>query len=89
MTDHDEAGEARAYRGRISISIPKDVEDVLGSVENASAYIADAVRRKARTDRTRAMVERHGYKVTAEGVAAASAKLRAAEQRRQARREAA
>lgn len=67
---------------KLSISLPDDVAAHLDSVENASAYIAEAIRLRRRSERTRAMLARHGITVTDEGVAAAGERLRAAEQRR-------
>jgi hypothetical protein len=67
---------------KLSISLPDDVAEHLDHIENASAYIADAIRQRRRSERTRAMLARHGINITDEGVAAAGEKLRAAEQRR-------
>jgi hypothetical protein len=69
---------------KLSISLPDDAAEVLDQVPNASAYIADAIRRLHRSDRTRAMMARHGLAITDEGVAAAATRLRAAEARRDA-----
>ena len=69
---------------KLSISLPEDLAEHLDHVENASAYIADAIRLRLRAERTRAMLDRHGIQVTDAGVAAAAAKLRAAEERRRA-----
>lgn len=67
---------------KLSISLPDDVAAHLDRVENASGYIADAIRLKRRSERTRALFASHGIKITDEGVAAAGVKLREAEERR-------
>jgi hypothetical protein len=67
---------------KLSISLPDDIAEHLDHVENASSYIADAIRRKRRMERTREMFARHGLQITDEGVARAGEKLRAAEERR-------
>jgi hypothetical protein len=69
----------------MSITVPPDVAEVLDGVDNASAYIADAVRKKARLERLHATFARRGLSVTPEGVARAGEKLRAAEERRRRR----
>jgi hypothetical protein len=67
---------------KLSISLPDDVAEHLDHVDNASAYIAEAIRQRRKRERTRALLARHGIEVTDEGVAAAAEKLRAAEERR-------
>ena len=67
---------------KLSISLPDDLAEHLDQVENASAYIADAIRLRRRVERTRAMMFRHGVELTDEGVAAAGERLRAIEERR-------
>jgi len=67
---------------RMNLSLPEDVAEYLDNVENASAYVAEAVRRARRSERSRAMLARHGIQVTDAGVKAAGEKLRAAEDRR-------
>ncbi|HCT75714.1 MAG TPA: hypothetical protein DGG94_13735 [Micromonosporaceae bacterium] len=67
---------------KLSISLPDDVAEHLDHVENASAYIADAIRLRRKGERTRELFARHGIRVTDEGVAAAGERLRAAEERR-------
>jgi hypothetical protein len=74
---------------KLSISLPDDVAEHLDHVDNASAYIADAIRARRNSERTRAMLARHGIRVTDAGIAAAGEKLRAAEERRRQRRQAA
>jgi hypothetical protein len=68
---------------KLSISVPDDVAEHLDTVDNASAYITDAIRLRRRSERTREMMARHGVPVTDEGVHAAGERLRAAERRRQ------
>jgi hypothetical protein len=67
---------------KMSIGLPDDIAAHLDNVDNASAYIAEAIRLRRRSERTRQMLARHGIAVTDEGVAAAGERLRAAEQRR-------
>ena len=74
---------------KVSISLPDDVAAHLDTVDNASAYIADAIRLRRKSEHTRELLARHGITVTDEGVTAAGERLRAAEQRRQHRRPAA
>jgi hypothetical protein len=72
---------------KFSISLPDEVAAVLDGVDNASAYIAEAIRRQDRRDRTRDVFARRGVTLTEDGIAAASARLRAAEARRRRPRE--
>jgi hypothetical protein len=53
---------------KISVSLPEDIAAVLDGVDNASAYVAEAVRERAQRDSTREMMRRHGYEVTDAGV---------------------
>jgi hypothetical protein len=71
---------------KLSISLPDDVAEHLDHVENASAYIADAIRMRRKRERTREMFARHGIHMTDEGIAAAGERLRAVEERRRQRR---
>ncbi|MGH3681782.1 MAG: hypothetical protein ACRDT2_16235 [Natronosporangium sp.] len=71
---------------KLSISVPDDVAAELDRVDNASAYIAEAVRLRRRRERTREMLERHGVPVTDEGVSAMGERLRALKDRRRQRR---
>ena len=70
---------------KVSISLPDDVAAHLDTVDNASAYIAEAIRLRRKSERTREMLLRHGFAVTDDGVATAGERLRAAEQRRRPR----
>ncbi len=67
---------------KLSISLPDDLAEHLDTVDNASAYIADAIRLRRKGERTREMFARHGIQITEEGVQAAGERLRAAEERR-------
>lgn len=71
---------------KLSISLPDDVAEELDRVDNASAYITEAIRLRRRRERTREMLERHGVQVTDEGVAAMGERLRALKDRRRQRR---
>jgi hypothetical protein len=73
---------------KLSISLPDDVAEHLDHVENASAYIAEAIRRQRRSERTREFFAKQGIHITDEGVARAGEKLRAAEERRRQKRSA-
>ncbi len=55
-------------------------------MENASAYIAEAIRMRRKREHTRHMLARHGMQVSDEGVAAAGERLRAVEERRRQRK---
>lgn len=74
---------------KLSISLPDDVAEHLDHVENASGYIADAIRLKRKSEQTRAWFAGQGIHITDEGVAAAGERLRAAEERRRLKRAAA
>jgi Arc/MetJ-type ribon-helix-helix transcriptional regulator len=67
---------------KLSISLPDDIAEQLDHVENASAYIAEAIRLCRSRERTREMLERHGVHVTDDGVAAMGDRLRALRERR-------
>jgi hypothetical protein len=71
---------------KISISLPDDIAEHLDHIENASAYIAEAIRRQRKSERTRAFFAEQGIHITDEGVAAAGEKLKAAEEKRRRRR---
>jgi hypothetical protein len=55
---------------KIAISIPDDVAERLaaGDIENVSAYITEAVRRRIVVESTRDFLRAHGVNVTDEGV---------------------
>lgn len=60
---------ARGMTRKISISVPDDVAETLDGVDNASAYIAEAVRMRRDRETTRELMRRHGYEVSDTGVA--------------------
>jgi Arc/MetJ-type ribon-helix-helix transcriptional regulator len=67
---------------RFSISLPDDVAADLDRVENASAYIADALREHRRRETTRSVLAEAGYPITEEGVRDMRERVRALEGRR-------
>jgi ubiquinone biosynthesis protein UbiJ len=70
---------------KLSISVPDDIAEHLDQVNNASAYITEAVRMRRKRERVRAMLERHGVHVTDEGVDTMGERLRNLEERRRRR----
>lgn len=67
---------------RFSISLPDDVAAELDHVDNASAYIADAIRLRRRRETTRALLANAGYRVTENGIERMRARVQAMEARR-------
>ena len=63
---------------RFSVSLPDDIAAELDRVDNASAYIADAIRLRRRRDTVRAMLPNAGYEVTNEGIDRMRQRLRVA-----------
>ena len=61
---------------RFSITLPDDVAEMLDEQENASAFIADALRRTRQRVDVRTFLAREGIHVTDEGVARMGARLR-------------
>jgi hypothetical protein len=53
---------------KIAISIPDDVAEKLAEVDNVSAYVTEAVRRRIRGEDVRATLRQAGVTVTEEGV---------------------
>jgi len=79
LCDHDSlAGTTR----RFSISLPDDVAAELDRTDNASAYIAEAIRLRRRREAAMDLLARAGYQVTVEGVAHMRERVRALEARR-------
>jgi metal-responsive CopG/Arc/MetJ family transcriptional regulator len=72
---------------RFSISLPDDVAAELDHVDNASAYIADAIRMRRRRERTREVLTNAGYRVTDDGVRRMRERVRDLEERRARRAE--
>jgi Arc/MetJ-type ribon-helix-helix transcriptional regulator len=54
---------------KFSITLPDDLAALLDDQENASAFIADALRRHRQREDARTFLARQGYHVTDEGVA--------------------
>jgi metal-responsive CopG/Arc/MetJ family transcriptional regulator len=67
---------------RFSISLPDDVAAELDNVENASAYIANALREHRRRESTRKLLAEAGYTITEAGVRDMRERVRALEARR-------
>jgi predicted transcriptional regulator len=67
---------------RLSISLPDDVAAALDQVDNASAYIAEAIRMRRRREATRDVLADAGYRITDEGVHAMRERVRQLEARR-------
>lgn len=67
---------------RFSISLPDDVAAELDAVDNASAFIAEAIRERRRRESVRQVVADAGYEITEDGVS----RMRDAVRRLEARR---
>ena len=67
---------------RFSISLPDDVAAELDRVDNASAYIAEAIRLRRRHETTTDLLSRAGYEITVEGVEHMRERVREMEGRR-------
>jgi hypothetical protein len=67
---------------RFSISLPDDVAAELDKVDNASAYVTEAIRQRRRRETTRQVLANAGYRITDEGVAAMRDRVQALEARR-------
>ncbi len=67
---------------RFSISLPDDVAAELDQVDNASAYVAEAIRLRRRRETVRRVLADAGYEVTDEGVAAMRQRVRTLHARR-------
>ncbi len=74
---------------RISITLPDEVAQRLDQEENASAYIADAIRQRVRRETLRDVLVDAGYQITADGKEKMRRRLHEAEARRAAHRTAA
>lgn len=73
---------------RFSISLPDEVAAELDHVDNASAYIAEAIRMRRCREAIRGVLAAAGYQVTDEGVRRIRERVRALEARRSAAGEA-
>jgi predicted transcriptional regulator len=67
---------------RFSISLPDDVAAELDKVDNASAYVTEAIRLRRRRESTRQALVNAGYRITDEGVAAMRDRVQSLEARR-------
>jgi hypothetical protein len=67
---------------RFSISLPDDVAAELDRVDNASAYIAEAIRLRRRHETTRQVLANAGYHVTEDGIQRMRERVRGLEARR-------
>jgi metal-responsive CopG/Arc/MetJ family transcriptional regulator len=67
---------------RFSISLPDDVAAELDRVDNASAYIAEAIRLRRRHETTRQVLANAGYQVTEDGIQRMRERVLALEARR-------
>jgi Arc/MetJ-type ribon-helix-helix transcriptional regulator len=65
----------RRVTRKISITLPDDVAELLDREENASAYIAEAIRLRQQREHVRDFLARHGYEVTDEGIGRMRARL--------------
>lgn len=74
---------------RISISLPDDIAERLDHEENASAYIAEAIRLRVRRESLGQVLVNAGYRITPEGKERMRRRLQDAEKRRTERHEAA
>jgi hypothetical protein len=70
---------------KLSISLPDDVAVILDDVDNASAYIAEAIVMRRNRDSLVNLFAAEGIEVTAEGVAHAKEKFTAHRARRAAK----
>jgi hypothetical protein len=53
---------------KFSITLPDDLAGLLDDQENASAFVADALRQHRQREDARTFLARQGYQVTDEGV---------------------
>jgi hypothetical protein len=53
---------------RITINVPDDVAARLEKLDNVSAYVTDAVRRRMRGETTRSLLEEAGFRFTEDGL---------------------
>jgi hypothetical protein len=67
---------------RFSISLPDDVAAELDRVDNASGYIAEAIRMRRRRERVRAVLTEAGYEITEDGIARMRRRVQDLEARR-------
>jgi hypothetical protein len=60
---------------KIAISLPDDIAERVAQEDNASAFIADAIRRRMNADETKAALRDLGFALTDEGLAEAGAEF--------------
>lgn len=60
---------------RVTVSLPDDVAARLETEQNASAFVAEAVRDRMSRERTAELLTAHGFQITDEGRATARRKL--------------
>jgi hypothetical protein len=63
---------------KIAISLPDDVAERVAQEENASAFIADAVRRRMASEEARRVLRGLGFELSDESMAAVQAEMDAA-----------
>lgn len=66
---------------RVTVSLPDDVAARLETEPNASAYVAEALRRRMAGERTDALLAEHGFVITPEGRERARRRLAEARER--------
>ena len=60
---------------KITISLPDDLADRLADESNASAYVAESLRRRVAGEKTREILRNVGFTITEAGVARAHAEM--------------
>ncbi|MEV5211917.1 hypothetical protein AB0K35_31030 [Micromonospora sp. NPDC053740] len=60
---------------KITISLPDDLADRLTDEPNASAYVAESLRRRVAGEKTREILRQVGFEITDEGVARVHAEM--------------
>ncbi|MET8041238.1 hypothetical protein ABZU25_10250 [Micromonospora sp. NPDC005215] len=60
---------------KITISLPDDLAERLTQEPNASAYVAESLRRRVAGERTREILRSVGFKLTDEGLARAQVEM--------------
>jgi hypothetical protein len=60
---------------RVTVNLPDDVAERLNREGDASAFVADAVRARMRSEASRTMMEAAGFRFTDEGLGAARRRI--------------
>jgi hypothetical protein len=60
---------------KITISLPDDLAERLAQEPNASAYVAESLRRRVAGEKTREILRSVGFELTDEGLARADAEM--------------